>query len=341
MKNMKNKNYKYFVCLIITTIFAFIVANKSFPKEKYGVYIGYPTGYISEFNNAHSLLLNEKDEIIARFGGNNGTTGQLGHGVQNSSNELTEIPSKIEVMWISFTENQFWHGEFELPKQELSRLLNGQKMLDLFLSRQGLHIDKYRQLIVNVAPKGKVYIYVGGAATQLIGVYQAKAVDYDWKQHAQDTWWLTEDSTIEPRDEYVKMMVDDDIELVKNLNNIYKEEYFRPVSWTLSMRGEEELLAYVTDTLNGENINVLLDPMKEVMRSLPKEIAFDFVHDKKVRRLNIIFNKPYEFFKEHFDFRTKFKIIMEMPNPKELIVYFQQGEKQVEFNDIEVEEYER
>ncbi|MDY6450939.1 hypothetical protein, partial [Acinetobacter faecalis] len=93
--------------------------------------------------------------------------------------------------------------------------------------------------------------------------------------------------------------------------------------------------------LNGENINVLLDPTKEVMRSLPKEIAFDFVHDKKVRRLNIIFNKPYEFFKEHFDFRTKFKIIMEMPNPKELIVYFQQGEKQVEFNDIEVEEYER
>lgn len=311
------------------------------PKEKYGVYIGYPTGYVSEFNNAHSVLLNSKSEIITRFGGNNGTTGQLGHGVQNSSNELTEIPSKIEVMWISFTENQFWHGEFELPKDELNRLLNGQKMLDLFLNREGQHIDKYRQIIVNVAPKGKVYVYVGGAATQLIGTFQAKAIDYDWEQHAQDTWWLTENSVIESRDEYVKMMVDDDIKLVNNLNNIYKEDFFRPVSWTLAMKGKEELLAYVTDTLNGENINVLVEPTKEVMRSLPKEIAFDYVHDKKVKRLNIIFNKPYEFFKEHLDFRSKFKILVEIIDEDYTSVYFQQGEKIIEFEDIRVQEYER
>ncbi|MDY6451618.1 DUF2931 family protein [Acinetobacter faecalis] len=328
--------------LIALCIIYFIFqGNNMLPKEKYGVYIGYPTGYVSEFNNAHSVLLNSKSEIITRFGGNNGTTGQLGHGVQNSSNELTEIPSKIEVMWISFTENQFWHGEFELPKDELNRLLNGQKMLDLFLNREGQHIDKYRQIIVNVAPKGKVYVYVGGAATQLIGTFQAKAIDYDWEQHAQDTWWLTENSVIESRDEYVKMMVDDDIKLVNNLNNIYKEDFFRPVSWTLAMKGKEELLAYVTDTLNGENINVLVEPTKEVMRSLPKEIAFDYVHDKKVKRLNIIFNKPYEFFKEHLDFRSKFKILVEIIDEDYTSVYFQQGEKIIEFEDIRVQEYER
>lgn len=311
------------------------------PKEKYGVYIGYPKGYISEFNNAHSVLLNEKDEIITSFGGRNATTGQLGHGVQNSSNELTEIPSKIEVLWFSASENQFWHGEFELPKNEINRLLNGQKMLDLFLSRQGQHIDKYDEIIVNVAPKGKVYIYVGGAATQLVGTYQAKAIDYDWEQHAHDTWWITSDSVIDTREEYLAAMIKDDEEIIKNQYQYYSEEYFRPVSWTLSMKGEEELLAYVTDTLNGENINVLVEPTKEVMRSLPKEIAFDYVHDKKVKRLNIILNKPYEFFKEHLDFRSKFKILVEIVDEDYTSVYFQQGEKIIEFEDIRVQEYER
>lgn len=332
---------KYYVVLPLL----FLVIIYSFGKDlmktqQYGVYIGYPTGYISEFNNAHSVLLNEKNEIITRFGGRNATAGQLGHGVQNSSNELTEIPSKIEVMWFSFSENQFWRGEFELPKDELTRLLNKEKLLDLFSTRQGIIHDKYDEIIVNVAPKGKVYIYVGGFAVKHIGTYQAKAVDYNWEQHAKDTWWLTQDSVIEPRDEYVKMS-DDDIELISNLNNVYSEEYFRSVSWTLTMKGKEELLAYVTDTLNGENTHVLKNPTQEVIKSLPEQIAFDYVYDKKVKRLNIIFNKPYEFFKEHLDFRSKFKILVEIIDDDYTSVYFQQGEKIIGFEDIRVQEYER
>ena len=47
-----------------------------------------------------------------------------------------------------------------------------------------------------------------------------------------------------------------------------REDYFRPVSWTLTMKGKEELLAYVTDTLNGENTHVLKNPTQEVIKSL-------------------------------------------------------------------------
>ena len=74
---------------------------------------------------------------------------------------------------------------------------------------------------------------------------------------------------------------------------------------------------------------------------LPEQIAFDYVHDKKVKRLNIIFNKPYEFFKEHLDFRSKFKILVEIVDEDYTSVYFQQGEKIIEFEDIRVQEYER
>ena len=43
----------------------------------YGVYIGYPHGYVAEYNNAHSVMKNDKDEIITSFGGKNATEGQL------------------------------------------------------------------------------------------------------------------------------------------------------------------------------------------------------------------------------------------------------------------------
>ena len=102
--------------LIIFTIY---MLRKIMNDEAYyGVYIGYPHGYVAEYNNAHSVMKNDKDEIITSFGGKNATEGQLGYGVQNSSNGDMEVPSKMEVMWLSVTENQFWQGEFDLPKKE-------------------------------------------------------------------------------------------------------------------------------------------------------------------------------------------------------------------------------
>ena len=46
-------------------------------------------------------------------------------------------------------------------------------------------------------------------------------------------------------------------------------------------------------------------------------------------------------FNQHFDYRSKVKIILDMPNDKNFAVYFQQGEKLVEFEDIRVQELDR
>ena len=105
-------------------LFIFNMREKMTEETNYGVYIGYPKGYISEFNNAHSVMKNDKGEVITRFGGDNATEGQLGYGVQNSSQAVMPIPSKMEVMWFSVTENQFWRGEFDLPKEELAHAFN-------------------------------------------------------------------------------------------------------------------------------------------------------------------------------------------------------------------------
>ena len=102
------------------------------------------------------------------------------------------------------------------------------------------------------------------------------------------------------------------------------------------------ILAYVTKTLNGEYTHVLDKPTQQEMRSIPTNIAVDFLlPNGKPKRLDIYFRNPFEFFNEHFDYQSKFKIIVETPDEDHTLVYFQQGEKIVEFENIRVKELRR
>jgi predicted transcriptional regulator len=333
------KNKKYLVHVLIFILMPFLSIGKNMASDKtYGVYVDYSPGNISEFNARHSLLKNEKNEVITGFGGRNGAGGaSLGEGVQNSSSGITEIPSKMEVLWFSIAEDQFWHGEFELPKKELSNLIKKEKVLDLFSMREGNKIDKYRQIVVNVAPKGKVYVYAGGQAAKLVGIYQAKAVDYDYDKHALETY--IGPGVNESRKEYIKSYTKSLFE--EQLYAKYNEDYFKPVRWQLAMKGTQPILAYVTKTLNGEYTHVLEKPTEQEIQSIPTNIAVDFLlPNGKPKRLDIWLNKAFEFFNQHFDYQSKFKIIVETPDEDHTAVYFQQGDKIVEFEDIEVEELE-
>ncbi len=333
------KNKKYLINLLIFILMPFLSIGKNMASDKtYGVYVNYSPGNISEFNARHSLMKNEKNEVITGFGGRNGAGGFLGSGVQNSSSGLTEIPSKMEVLWFSIAEDQFWQGEFELPKKELSALIKKEKILDLFSMREGNKIDKYSQIVVNVAPKGKVYVYASGQATKLIGTYQAKAVDYDYDQHVLDTYIRSNshDSRQEYRKAFEKRLREEPIDTK------YHEDYFKPVRWQLEMKGTQPILAYVTKTLNGEYIHVLEKPTEQEIRSIPTRITMDFLlANGKPKRLRITFNKAFEFFNQHFDYRSKLKIIVETPDEDHTAVYFQQGDKIVEFEEIRVQELER
>lgn len=331
-----------FVTIILILITFLFIGRNTASDKTYGIYIGYPKGYISQFNGKHSVIKNEKNEIISGFGGRNATEGQLGSGVQNSSSDLVEIPSKLDVLWLSATENQFWQGEFELPKKELSDLIKKEKVLDLFSLRKGNKIDKYRQIVVNVAPTGKVYVYTSGQATKLIGIYQAKAIDYDWKQQREETWVIRSDGGINTREEYIDLMKDGYGNIVNEVDKNYKEDYFRPVRWQLEMKGTQPILAYVTKTLNGEYTHVLDKPTEQEIRSIPTNIAVDFLlPNGKPKRLDIWLNNAFDFFNKYFDYQSKFKVIVETPDEDHTAVYFQQGDKIVEFEDIEVEELER
>lgn len=332
------KRLKYF----LISVFLCICSINTFAKKtEYQVYVGFPKGYISEYNNKKSILKDEKGNIITRFGGENATVGMLGSGVQNSGRGKMEVPSKIEVMWFSTPEDQFWHGEFELPTKMLEQLLVNEKMLGLFLTQRTKMIDKYDQIIVNVAPKGKVYIYVGGAATKLVGIYQAQPIKYDWETHIRETWAISGKEVITHK-EYLEDVRNSNKDIISKIFSNYNEGYFKPVKWQIKVNGENnKLLAFVTDTLNGENINILDKPSQQIIESIPKEIAIDLKHEDVVKRYNITFPNLYEFYHKNFDPQKVVTVLIDFPNKTQCFVYFQQGDKKIEIKDIVVEELDR
>lgn len=313
------------------------MANDAF----YGVYIGYPQGYISEFNGQHSLLKNEQGQIITPFGGRNASGAGLGEGVQNSPKANMPIPAKIEVMWFSVVENKFWQGEFLLPKDQLEKAFTQDKMLGVFTGTGGSKINKYDELIVNVAPEGKVYIYVGGFATKLIGSYQAQAIDYDWLQHVEDTWAIIDRSHIESQEEYREIAIRADKKLIDNISKNYNEDYFTPVKWTFDIKGDKKISAYAANTMNGEYVHVLDNPVSQEMNSIPKEIVFDVNENNTVNRYNLVLPNMYEFYKKHFRNDELVEITVDFPRPDYCILHFKQGEKVIELEDFSSQEVNR
>lgn len=331
---------KILILPIFIVIVAFFVRKNMNDQAHYQVYIGYPKGYISEFNNAHSVMKNEKGEAITSFGGDNATEGTLGSGVQNSSDAKMEVPSKMEVMWFSITENQFWRGEFELPKKELAKALNNEKILGLFTVSQTDIVDKYDKIVVNVAPKGKVYVYLGGMSVKLIGIYQAQPITYDWLQHIDETWAI-KGVDIPTQEQFVLSMKNDYGSIVDEIDQHYKEGFFTPVRWKLSIKGNKKILAFVVHTLNGEYTQFLENPKEQEIKSIPTSFSFDVEENGKVNRYNVELKNSYEFYKKHFSHDAVVNVIVDIPDPDHIFLYFKQGDKTVEYTDFIASELDR
>ena len=339
-------------------------------EAHYQVKIGFPGGYQSTFDAQYNYLSDENGNIITRMSGFDAITGQLGNGVDASSYTDKKIPAKLSVMWFSLTENKFYRGSFDLPKKEIIHLFKDEKILGLFTVEKTKTFNTYDELVVNVAPRGKVYVYARGYAAKLIAVYQAKEIEYDWKEFLLDntilhseveainTGYYTDPlgekvvQHIDTRDEAVarNKKIDETSSNVEedqkyfNLYKNYDEGYFKPVHWTLKLEGPSspQLLAYLADTLNGERTPVLKDPLTHVITSIPKEIAFDFKDKNEVKRLNIIFPNLYQLYTKNFVASQPVQIIIGIPNADQTSVHFKQGNKEIEVEKgVRVQELSR
>ncbi|QOW47009.1 MULTISPECIES: DUF2931 family protein [Acinetobacter] len=309
-------------------------------QANYAVYVGYPKGYISEYNHTHSVLKNDQGDVITHFGGDNATQGQLGSGVQNSPAMVMEVPSKMEVMWFSVTENQFWRGEFDLPKEKIAHALKDEKILDLFTTRAGNRVTKYDQIVVNVAPKGKVYVYLNGIPTQLLATYQAQPIQYEWSQHVHETWAIQGQEVISQAEFRIAMKKDYGT-IVNEIDQNYKEDFFTAVRWRLNIQGEKKILAYAVRTLNGEYTQLFENTAQQEIKSIPSEIVADVEDQGQVKRYRIQLNNSYDFYKKHFKNTSLVNVFIDLPDADHGFLYFQQDDQKIEFDDFSISELVR
>lgn len=94
--------------------------------------------------------------------GNEGSTHTQGE-------DLKPVPVKLEITWASFTENKFYTGSWDLPKEKMLQLFK-----DGVVNYNTRKKETYSQILVGCAPGGVVVVWMYGAGNQVeIGRYQA------------------------------------------------------------------------------------------------------------------------------------------------------------------------
>jgi len=187
--------------------------------------------------------------------------------------DLKPLPKRLEITFFSYTENQFYHGVFELPYARILAL-----MQTGFYSPKEEEQITYYKIMVGVAPGGTVSVWlmsIDGVIEVFSG--QAKKVDTDWKQ-------INNNPKI-TREEYVRSGLENTLtpEALHALKQngvplgrwqIYRKRY----DWQPLFTGLEPpaLISFIS-YFNGEQ-NFLYYPLNEVdataLRAIPSEINF-------------------------------------------------------------------
>jgi len=182
-----------------------------------------------------------------------GRTVKNGWGKQGSmyvvGNDLKAIPNQLDITWISFTENKFYKGSFELPQD---------KMLDLFNKGFIDRLDReitYSGIVCGMAPGGIVSVWLlGGGKITEIDHFKAQETDLTMKEFNP--------SGIQDRDKYVKdalnsLQDEAKIHLQKEgITHGKWTEYRKRYNWKPILKQDKEkpFLKVFIDYVNGEHI---------------------------------------------------------------------------------------
>ena len=112
------------------------------------------------------------------------------------SDEGFSLPNKLELMFFSFTENQFYKGEFDLPYEKIETLFTNKHYS--FVDEEDVTFD---QFIIGVTPGGGVSLWLN-AIERRVEVFssQAEKVEGDWM-------WVVDNPEVK-REEYIKEVIE-------------------------------------------------------------------------------------------------------------------------------------
>ena len=88
------------------------------------------------------------------------------------------LPERLEITFFSYTENQFYQGNFDLPYEKILKLFQAG-----YYSPKVSRNANYNEVVVGIAPGGHVSVWLNGIdKTTEVFSTQAEKLEGDWKE---------------------------------------------------------------------------------------------------------------------------------------------------------------
>ncbi|WP_028887532.1 DUF2931 family protein [Tenacibaculum ovolyticum] len=224
-----------------------------------------------------------------------GETGIRGKGTLNSgwgltgsftgSQEKRVLPKELHLVWISYLENQFYEGHFELDHKKIAEIFEKGFKED---TDKGVIMSHDMFFVVNVAPGGTVAVWLMGidGFQREIGFYQAKKTEVVWKEYnphgEQD------------REKSVKIYTD---AIPPEIVTQYKENklsfkkwetYRESFTWSVGIKGNPHMVFLNAYAFNGEEYRIHQKFLKikedTIYSALPRKIKMQWEESDQVKK---------------------------------------------------------
>jgi hypothetical protein len=233
----------------------------------------------------------------------NGGWGSIG---RSSSSGLKTVPNKLNVIWISYAENQFYAIDCDINyKLMVEKFKEGYQNIDFFLNYGQNKRETYNYIVVGFAPGGLVIVWLAGSDKQIeIGRYQGSKT----KVPANEIAKLDSHRRLLFEEDYVKetmqntQIVPQEVQdanknkpLPYGLWDNYRESYsWRPIF--VSTQTDWSLIYCRLEMFNGEIVRLFgqtLIKNEFTKQAIPKRIQFAW-RDKTGQNYSGTFLFDYE-----------------------------------------------
>ncbi len=271
-----------------------------------------------------------------------------GWGISGSDSEgMKTLPKTLNLIWLSYVENQFYKGNFKLDQEKIKQVFD-----EGFLKSLRTGITRFHDFhfVINVAPGGTVAVWMKGLGgfQREVGFFKAEKTDVKWKDFVP--------MGLQDREKYVQGRLDRNGEkkslIHYKTNGIPFErwknyrEYF---SLKTSMPLKHELVFLRYDCFNGERFygeNKAYHRNENFSKlPIPKEIAINWIEEgndeyKYIAVLNLKeseYTKMATFLKKHGN-KAAFYIEPYIPiNVREVRLFLKNDTEKME---VELQPYE-
>lgn len=179
------------------------------------------------------------------------------------------VPNSLEITWLSFAENKFYDGQFDLPKERIASLFK-EGYTDPVTNEK----ETYKNIVIGLAPKGTVVVWLLSTGIQTeVARFKARETQIDIESVSGDDRYMFDKS-------YTASVLADPMiirpEIKEKLNaegyppaTVY-ETYEKKYSWSPKLElPNEQATFFAFEMCNGEKeFNGSIN-FKETNRAIP------------------------------------------------------------------------